>query len=147
MTAIAHALIGASIAVKVPYPAAAGLTSIVTHVLCDAIPHWDLGTNWRMRPKLITGFWAIMETILAITGVYWLFSSLAPNQSTLMISIVASLLPDWLETPYYLMPNHPGVFYQIYQFQSRIHARLKLPEGVITQIIVVALFLFISFSK
>ena len=146
MTSISHALIGAAIAAKIPDPVLAGFLAVVTHFVCDAIPHWDLGTNWRLRPRVITGALAILETLAAIAISFSLFVRFVPNQFTLIVAIIASLAPDWLEAPYYLlMPHPPKIFYYLYKVQSLIHERLETPWGVLTQVAVVAAFLLIGF--
>lgn len=145
MTSISHALIGAAIAARVPNPAVAATLAVATHFVCDAIPHWDLGTNWRLRPRIITGTLAILETIAALVGTYILFYRFVPSQ-LLATTIFFSLIPDWLEVPYYLtLPHAPRVFYWIYKVQSLIHSKLQAPVGVITQVVVVAAFLYVGF--
>jgi hypothetical protein len=48
--------------------------------------------------------------------------------------------------PYYLfLPKSPKIFYEIYRIQSYFHSKLKHPEGIITQILVVAAFLYVGF--
>ncbi|MBI4058354.1 hypothetical protein HY408_01170 [Candidatus Gottesmanbacteria bacterium] len=146
MTSISHALIGAAIASKIPNPYLAGTLAFATHFLCDMIPHWDLGTNWRKRSRFATGTLAIIETCIAMFGTYTLFSIYVPNTTTLALAIVASLLPDWLEVPYYiLLPHPPKVFYYIYRTQSYLHSRLQAPMGILTQMIVVGVFLGVGF--
>ena len=146
MTSISHALIGAAIAAKIPDPILAGSLSLITHFVCDAIPHWDLGTNWRLRPRVITGFLAILETLSAILISFSLFAYFVPNKFTLLVAIICSLIPDWLEAPYYLlMPKSPKIFYYLYKAQSLVHERLDAPWGVITQVTVVLAFLFVGF--
>ena len=88
MTSISHALIGAAIAAKIADPVIAGTLAFGTHFVCDAIPHWDLGTNWRSRPKRVTGVMAIGETLLALTLGYFLFAPYVPNQFTLLVAVV-----------------------------------------------------------
>jgi len=145
MTSISHALIGAAIAAKVPDPTLAATIAFGTHFVCDAIPHWDWGTNWRLRPRAVTGFLAITETFVALVGTFMLFYKLV-NPMVLAIAIFFSLIPDWLEAPYYLlMPKSPKIFYYLYKAQSLIHERLDAPWGVITQITVVFAFLFVGF--
>lgn len=147
MTSISHALIGASIAARINNPLAAGVISLISHFTCDAIPHWDLGTNWRQRPKIVTGTLAILETLIALLGTYFLFVSRVRSTEVLFVCLIMSLIPDWLEVPYYLLlPNSPKSFYWIYKVQSLIHSRLQAPMGVITQIVVVGLFLWIGFG-
>ena len=147
MTAISHALIGASLAAGIPHPAVAVAASLVAHFVCDAIPHWDIGTNWRLRPKVITGSLAILENIFALWGLFFLFSPFIRNQTVLFLCLAASLVPDWLEAPYYLFPKSaPKIFYHIYKFQSRFHGRLQPPVGILIQIAVVSLFLIFGFA-
>lgn len=145
MTSISHALIGASIAARIGNPYLAGTTALITHFVCDAIPHWDLGTNWRGRRRLITGLMAIAETIFAITATYFIFRNFV-NPNVLLISIFFSLVPDWAEIPYYVMlPNPPKIFYYIYKAQNFFHSKLTHPEGIITQVLVVIAFLAVGF--
>ncbi len=140
MTSISHALIGASIAAKIHNPAAAAGISLITHFLCDTIPHWDLGTNWRLRPKLVTGILAIGETLIAIFGTFFIFSgTIAPL--TLAIAIIFSLIPDWIEAPYFFLIPTPRFFYYVYKVQSTVHEKLQAPWGIVTQIAVVGLFM------
>lgn len=146
MTSIAHALIGAAIAAKIPDPIIAGTLAFATHFICDAIPHWDLGTNWRLRPKFVTGSLAILETLIALFIPYLLLVRFVPNSTTLTVAIIASLVPDWLEAPYYiLMPNSPKFFYYMYKMQSVIHERMQAPWGVVTQASVAGAFLIVGF--
>lgn len=145
MTAVSHAIIGATISIKVPQLIPCIVLSFVTHFICDAIPHWDLGTNWRLRPKKVTGLLAILETLAAILLVFFIFKFRSPNQFVLSAGILFSLLPDWLEAPYYiLMPKSPKLFYYLYKVQSLIHQKLDTPYGIYTQIMVVGIFLLIS---
>lgn len=146
MTAISHALIGAAIAAKTGDPLAAGVIAFFTHFACDLIPHWDLGTNWRLRPRVITGVLAIGETLFALVGVYLIFFRLVPSAYVLAVAITFSLAPDWLEVPYYLtLPHSPKLFQQIYKLESYAHAKLDWPWGAVTQVAVVAAFLIWGF--
>lgn len=146
MTSVSHALIGAAIAAKIPDTNLAGTVAIATHLLCDAIPHWDLGTNWRVRPRYITGVLAILETLFAVFGTIVFFSSRVPYLNHLTIVVLLSLIPDWFEVPYYLtMPNSPKPFYYIYRLQSMIHSKLQAPWGIFTQMVIVGVFLGVGF--
>ena len=146
MTSISHAIIGASIAAIFPDPKVVIPLCVLTHFACDIIPHWDLGTNWRLRPRAVTGLMAALETLTALFGTYLVFQSLVPSTTTLAIAIIASLIPDWLEVPYYLLlPKPPKLFYYIYKFQSVLHNRAQRPIGVFTQIAVVGGFFLVGF--
>lgn len=145
MTSISHALIGAAIAAKIDNPVLVAGMSFTSHFLCDAIPHWDLGTNWRLRPKAVTGILAILETLISIFGTFWIFSHFVPNQVTLVIAIFFSVLPDWIEAPYYLISPPPKIFVWMYKLQHYIHEKLEAPAGIWTQVISVAVFLVVGF--
>ena len=49
MTATAHALIGASLAVKITNPYIGLPLAIASHFVADMIPHWDAGTNHKKK--------------------------------------------------------------------------------------------------
>jgi hypothetical protein len=153
MTATAHALVSAAIARAVPNPYLAIPLAITSHFIMDAIPHWDIGTQWRARSKTMTGALAIGETALGITLAYFLFRGKVETP-LLLSTIIAGELPDWLEAPWYIFfakNNHSGVSkksgfwerltYRIYHRENMIHSKADLPFGIISQIATVAFFL------
>ena len=150
---MAHALVAGAIAQRFPSPVTSSLLAFTSHFIMDAVPHWDIGTNWRNRPKKQTAIFAVLETVLGITVAYALFRGKAPEM-TLVPAIIASLLPDWLETPWYIFFAHqakkrPGesagvwerLAYRIYRTENVFHAKTQLPEGLLTQVITVIFFL------
>lgn len=155
MTATAHALVAGAIASKFTDPVTASGLAFVSHYIMDSIPHWDFGTNWRLRSKNTTGAFAIAETVGGITLAYMLFQQSAP-MSTLTVAVVASLLPDWMETPWYIFfatakkkePSSRAGFwekisYRMYKIQNVFHAKAQLPFGIVTQVVTVGFFLFL----
>ncbi|MBI3560022.1 hypothetical protein HY087_02765 [Candidatus Gottesmanbacteria bacterium] len=152
MTATAHALVAGAIARSIPDTATASILALGSHYIMDCIPHWDFGTNWRSRPKATTGVLAIADTLIAFTVAYILF---AGKVGVVPITIVtaASLLPDWLETPWYVFFAHqkkhePGphasmwerLAYLVYKIPKAFHAKAQFPLGLLTQIATVAFF-------
>lgn len=155
MTATAHALIAGAIASRFPQPITATILSFASHYVLDCVPHWDFGTNWRLRPKQITGILAIGETIIGICLASLIYRQTAAP-ITLATAIFASLLPDWLETPWYILfakrdrkgpPPQAGLFerftYRIYKIQNLFHTKTQLPIGLLTQVLTVGFFLFL----
>lgn len=153
MTATAHTLVAGAIASKFTDPVTAASLALLSHFIMDTIPHWDIGTSWRNRPKEMTGILAILETSVGLGVAYYFFRTLAP-QGTLIVTMVFSLLPDWLETPWYIFfasPKHlrPGVkaglwenlTYRIYKAENYFHTRAEFPVGVLTQVVTVIFFL------
>lgn len=155
MTASAHAIVGAALATVIKDPITLTFASLTSHFVMDCIPHWDFGTNWRDRPKFVTGIMAAIDTTIGITLAYLLFWGKA-STGLLTIGILFSELPDWMEAPWFMFFHHgtgkatskegfwKKIFYSIYKFQSRFHVRAQLPLGGITQILVILLALYIS---
>jgi hypothetical protein len=155
MTATAHALVSAAIARSVPNPYLAIPLAITSHFIMDAVPHWDIGTDWRGRSKTMTGALAVGETVLGITLAYFLFRGKV--ETPLLVStILAGELPDWMEAPWYIFfaqknKNGPSIksgfweklTYRIYQRENVFHSKADVPFGLITQIGIVAFFLLL----
>lgn len=155
MTATAHTIVAGAIASKFTDPTTAASLALLSHFIMDTVPHWDIGTSWRNRSKSATGILAVGETSLGILVGFFLFRNSAPI-TTLSLAILLSLLPDWLETPWYIFfatPRHtrPGTkagfwergTYRIYKWENYFHTRAEFPIGVITQIVTIIFFLAI----
>lgn len=155
MTATAHALVSAAIARAVPNPYLAIPLAISSHFIMDTVPHWDIGADWRSRPKIMTGALAIAETVLGITLTYFLFRGKVETPF-LLSTMIAGELPDWLEAPWYIFFANKNksrvskkagfwerVSYRIYRRENIFHSKADLPFGLLTQIVVVAFFLLL----
>lgn len=153
MTATAHAIVAGAIASRFGDPVTAGTLALLSHYVMDSVPHWDIGTNWRGRRKAMTGTLAIVDTVIAITVAYFLFGGNA-SPATLTIAIVASLFPDWIETPWYILfarpkKHEPGknagllekLCFAVYKTPNMFHAKAQFPLGVLTQVATVLFFL------
>lgn len=157
MTAAAHAIVGAALATVTGDPIVLSVSCLTSHFVMDCIPHWDFGTNWRSRPKVLTGFLAAGDTIIGITLAYLLFWGKA-SAGLVAIGILFSELPDWMEAPWFIffakgndkITKKDGFWkrtaYSIYAFQSRFHVKAQLPLGGITQILVILLAISIGSS-
>lgn len=147
MTSITHVIIGASVAAKTNNPYIAASVALGLHFVADLIPHWDLGTNHRKRPKWVTGSLAIAETLIALTIGFFVFLPYVSSTVVLAVAIIFSLLPDWLEAPYHILnPHAPKFFYYLYKPQSILHSRAQLPWGLVTQLVTIAIALYIGFG-
>jgi hypothetical protein len=150
-----HALIAGTIAIHTKDPAAAITLSFLSHFLLDAVPHWDLGSNWRKRRKLYTGVAAIIDVIVGFGLGYLMFGTSVPLP-LLFAAITASMLPDWMEAPWYIFfANHQkkepakqaGFFekltFWIYKIENQFHNKTGFLFGIITQIVAVGFFFFL----
>lgn len=153
MTATAHALVAGAIASKFPDPTTAMTLAFVSHFVMDAVPHWDFGTNWRSRPKLLTGIVAIFETLVGLLTGYLFFRTQVPFL-LLTATMVASMVPDWLEAPWYVFfatahkfaPAKTSGFWEkftfrVYKTENFFHTKTTPVLGIITQIASVVFFL------
>ncbi|HCM82352.1 MAG: hypothetical protein UW37_C0035G0006 [Candidatus Gottesmanbacteria bacterium GW2011_GWA2_44_17] len=152
MLETSHALVAGAIAGHTKDPATAVSLSFLSHFIMDAVPHWDFGTNWRGRRKLYTGLVAIIDVIVGFGLGYLIFGQTVPLP-LLFAAIAASMIPDWLETPWYIFfANHQKkqpakqagfpekLAFGIYKLENQFHNKTKFPLGVITQIVTVAFF-------
>ncbi len=152
MTATAHALVAGAIAAHFGNPVYALPIALTTHFVMDSIPHWDFGTNWRNRPKTQTGIYAIAETVFGIALAIALFHT-SVALPLLVATIVVSLLPDWLEAPWYIFyakTNKHGLpvrasflekfSYAFYKIPNIFHTKAPFPLGIFTQVATVGFF-------
>ncbi|MDZ7587181.1 MAG: hypothetical protein U0946_05455, partial [Patescibacteria group bacterium] len=62
----------------------------------------------------------------------WLFRDL--NLPLLIFTIFLTQLPDWMEMPYFFWGIKLAPSVWVKKMQSRMHSRLRLPWGLVTQI-------------
>lgn len=152
MTATAHTLVAGAIAQAIPDPIIAPILALTSHFIMDSVPHWDFGTEWRSRSKFATGAIAITDTVVGLTLGFLIFRNSTPALP-LTLSLFASILPDWLEAPWYIFfasQNRIGpkkgakifekFLYSIYQVQNKLHSKAKFPLGAITTVTTVLFF-------
>ena len=145
MTATAHALIGASIAVKVVNPILGIPLAIISHFIADLIPHWDAGTNHRQKSLMRLRVEAALDVLLGFALVYLIFRNLV-DPRYLFVMVIAAQLPDWLEAPSFMFNINVPPFSWLDWLGHKIQSRLALPWGLVTQIVVVGLLLVATVS-
>lgn len=155
MTSTAHMLVAGAIASRFPdLPLSSGL-ALFSHYVMDSIPHWDFGTNWRERPKYMTGVIALVDTFLGFGISYVVFGQFLPFELWIT-TVIASVLPDWLETPWYIFyanqkkhaPSKTAtivekIAYAFYKLPNVFHSKTQFPLGVFTQIATVLFFMIL----
>lgn len=148
MTATGHALIGTIIAAKVGNPALAIPIALGSHFLADAFPHWDTGTNKKLKSKrtffIETSMDVVIGFVLSWLLIVWFFPS--TNLLYALIIIIIAQLPDWLTAPYLFFGWKFFPFSNAYHLQKKFDSRLGLPWGFINQVAaIVILFLVVRF--
>lgn len=146
MTATSHSLAGASLAKLIPNPYLSIPLALLSNFVLDFIPHWDTGTGWHNRPKIITFLMTGFDVFLGLLLSWWLFSSTV-NPLYLLIVIFAATLPDWIEAPYLFLNWDFPPFNWFYRLQSRFHGRDGTIWGVVTQIIVILPLVWLALSR
>lgn len=145
MTATAHALIGASIAATIANPVIGIPLAFASHFLADLVPHWDIGTNHREKSLLRSRIEATLDVLLGFALAFLIFSKFV-SPLYLFVIIIASQLPDWLGTPYWLFNLKFPPFSWAYYVGHKIQSRMQLPWGLVTQIAIVGIIVALSLS-
>ncbi|MBI2327346.1 hypothetical protein HYU92_03400 [Candidatus Curtissbacteria bacterium] len=143
MTATAHALIGASLAVKITNPYLGIPLAIASHYLADLIPHWDAGTNHRKKSLTRIKIEATLDVLLGFALVFLIFRNLA-DPVYLFAMVISAQLPDWLEAPAWIFGFKVPPFSWLDTLGHKLQSRLQLPWGLVTQIVIVGLLLLLT---
>ncbi len=115
----------------------------LSNFVLDAIPHWDTGTGWHHRPKIITFVISAIDVFLGF-GLAWMIFRSELNPVYLFTLAFTATLADWAEAPYIFLDWDFFPFNWFYKLQSKLHARNGSIWGVISQVVVVGFFLIIS---
>lgn len=143
MTATAHALIGAGLAAKIANPALGIPLAILSHFLADLIPHWDAGTNHKQKSLRRLRAEAAVDVLLGFALSFLIFRNFV-DPRYLFVMIIAAQLPDWLEAPSWMFGIKLPPFTWMDWLGHKLQARLQLPWGLVTQVVVVGLVLLWS---
>lgn len=145
MLALTHALTGAALAKLAPTPESGLLMAVFSHPLLDYLPHWDLRTRHTRQPVKYVVIISLADALIGFFLGWLLFRNSVPFWQ-LSLTMFAAQLPDWLEAPYTVFHWHFPPFSTVKRFQHLIHHKIKFPEGLYTQLIVIFFFLLLSRS-
>src|SRR3989344_4372315 len=134
MTATAHALIGASIAVTINNPYIGIPLAVLSHFGADLIPHWDAGTNRRKKTLNRLRFESTVDVLLGFIMAFGLFGNLV-NPLYLFVMILAAQSPDWLEAPASKFSIEIPPFTWARWVGHRLQSRMQLPWGLGIQLV------------
>lgn len=136
MTATGHALLGTMIAAKIGNPALAIPLAIASHIITDAIPHWDTATNIRKKTKKKVFIESTIDVLVGFILSFLLLSLFFPKTGFpyVFVVILASQSFDWLMAPYYFFGIK--LFKWAHTFQKLFNNDLDKPWGIVTQIAV-----------
>lgn len=137
MTATGHAVIGTVIAAKIGNPALAIPLAVASHVVADAIPHWDTATHRKDKSWNQLIFHTLLDIfvgfIISFLLIYFIFPE--TNYFYAIIMIFAAQSFDWLTAPYYFFRIQ--LFKPFYSLQKSFEREIELPWGLMNQAIIV----------
>lgn len=146
MTATAHALIGASLAVKITNPYIGIPLAIISHFAADLVPHWDAGTNHKNKSLTRLKLEATLDVLLGFGLVFLIFRNLV-DPIYLFAMVIAAQSPDWLEAPSWMFGLKIPPFSWLDWLGHNLQSRMQLPWGLVTQVVTVGLLVIYSISS
>ncbi len=146
MLATAHTLVSAVIITKVPLAYLSLPLVLISHYILDLVPHWDTGTGLTKGLKTKkTAFWeTILDLIVGGSLVFFFFQMNKEFSALLWFAVVLGITPDLIEFPALFLNKRPRFIKRVIQFHDRCHQRAKLPWGLIPQIILILIILFLN---
>ncbi|MBI2031974.1 MAG: hypothetical protein HYT08_05165 [Candidatus Levybacteria bacterium] len=143
MTATGHAIIGTLIAAKFGDPTLAVPLAFGSHIVADALPHWDEGVNPKKSKQKIA-FDAVIDVIAGFIISYLIVFMLFPgtNLFYVFILILVSQSLDWITAPYYLFGVKP--FKIFYKFQKLFDNPQDKPWGIINQVVILVILIALA---
>lgn len=152
MTATGHAVLGLALAASIPNPWLGIPVAIISHLAADAFPHWDTGTNVKVNnPKshktktrfVVESFIDLgLSFTLPFILLFLLFPTLNPVYAFVMIIAAQGL--DWATAPYVFLNWKFPPFSWVLDVQKPFDHRLDKPWGIILQVAILSLLLWIA---
>lgn len=136
MTATGHALIGTIIAAKFTNPVIGIPLCILSHVVADSLPHWDIATHRREKTKTRLFLESGIDVTLGFAASFLLLHYFFPqtNLTYAFFCIIAAQMLDWITVPYLIFGIKEPIFYFAYKVQKSFDNKLDQPWGVVSQI-------------
>jgi len=145
MLAVTHSLVGGFTATKITNPFISSPLLVISHLLLDRIPHWDLGTNFKKRKKIINFLLAGGDLFAGIAACFFIFQRNSPFNPLLWTGVFFSLLPDFLEFPALFLNWRFFPFDKLELIHSYFfHRKEKFPQGLISQLIIISAILLLA---
>lgn len=144
MTATTHALIGGIIAASLPnHPEIALPLIAASHPFLDMVPHWDFGLGWRGKSKIKLFIQSSLDLLFGIVLTFAIFGKSVDNMY-LLWAIFLSEIWDIMFIPYLLLNWKFFPFSFFYNFGHKTNTSMKLPWGIMTQVLAIIGFALVS---
>ncbi len=138
-----HVALGIAIAVAVPNPLISIPLAFASHFVLDMTPHWNphLNTETKKYGYLTNKTLLIIGLDLACAAVLTAFVS--KGNINILLASFASILPDIVEGPYFLLGWKNEFVKKWISFQKSIQSDANIYWGLLTQILVILGALYI----
>ncbi len=147
MRAINHALTGAVIAVVVPHPVVALPLAVISHFVCDVIPHFDTPWLQGMASKRFKAA-LLIDASLCVLLVAFLYGASPNNWLLPSLCAFAAASPDFTHVPKWLAAVR-GKTHQI-SWLEKFHSNIQWfqrPSGIAVEIPWAAVMIFVLLKK
>ena len=150
-----HTIVGISLGYALQNPVTAVPLSLFLHFVGDVLPHWDFYTNttkeqkttgWRPLAVMADFGLGIAVGLTATLYALWVLDNTFLAMTVFLCGVV-SVIPDVLTGPSIYLKNANIVFKSIHAFQRKLNNSASLVVGIFTQLVVVALALFLLVSS
>ena len=135
-----HVAVGAAIATKIPNPLISIPLAFCSHFILEMIPHWNphLNTEIKKNGKLSNKTLKVisLDVFLSIfVGGFFAYRAL-PNTThaiTILLASFASVVPDLIEGPYFLLGIRSKITDNWLKIQKAIQNDTNIYYGLLTQ--------------
>lgn len=154
MTATGHAVMGTVLAAAIPNPLIGIPLAILSHIACDAFPHWDTGTNLKMnnpsskKTKNRFVIESFIDLFLSLLIPFLITVFLFPSTNLLYVYVMvfAAQSLDWLTAPLLFLNWKFQPFTLFSNVQKSFDHRLDKPWGIILQVAILsAAIIFVKY--
>lgn len=139
-----HAALGAAIAVKTGNPLLALPLAFLSHLPLEVLPHWNPHTYTEIKTngKLSNGTLAVIaiDVVTSLGVGFWIASTTLPDfkkAATIIAACFFAVLPDLMESPYFIFGSRHPFFERLIKFQRRFQFNVSPIPGLIFQALVV----------
>lgn len=152
MLELPHAVVGATIATKIPNPFIAIPAAFLSHFLLDVIPHWNphLYTEKKKfgRPTAKSTRIVVIDVVLSLAAGFFIAYLALPNLAQAVTIIVASFAAVAIDVVegFYFFFNINGGLEKLIKFQRRIQWNVGPLPGLIIQAFVILFAFWIALS-
>jgi hypothetical protein len=152
MLELPHAIVGIAIAKAIPNPLIAIPLAVGSHFVLDMLPHWNphffTETQKFGKPTKKSTDFATVEIICAGIVSFALALTQWPDIGRVLFfytAAIAGMSPDLVKIPFFFLKVRTGMLKKYVLFERSIQNDAEPPLGIITQVLVALVGLFVIF--